>query len=481
LKDRAPGSLLLPMIRQGLPLALGMASHALFNLVDLLLVGRLGADAVAGVHVATTINFLPMILGNGISIATMSVLARRVGSGDMTRARELSSRWQMLMPLLGIAVGVLGALLVYPCVDLQGVEGRARDIGVHYLLVTNLGTVTMFVVMQTTASMRALGESLMPFALLFGCNVLNLLLDVVLLFGWDAMAIPAFGAPGAAYATVIARAAAAGIGLWWLSRPGCGLRLRWVSLRGGRAEQMEVLRLGLPQSLQMLMREVAVVALTRIAGDLGGQSAIVALGVTTRLDTLVLFAAMGFASAATTVVGLSCGAGRFDAARRACRWAGLCAFVFSAMLVLTFLTWAKPIIALFVEEADASVIAAGVLYLSIAALGHPFASVCLALTGGFTGAGRVLPPVVLDLIGFAGLLLPATIAVASFVDTAGLGSIWWIFAGVNVLLAAAYWVYLERARWMLPRVSPGTPDRVDSQGADADCEPRGSTRRARSR
>ena len=64
---------------------------------------------------------------------------------------------------------------------------------------------------------------------------------------------------------------------------------------------------------------MTVIALTRIAGDLGGQDAIVALGVTTRLDTMVLFSALGFASAATTLAGRCYGAREFE--RKSWDWA----------------------------------------------------------------------------------------------------------------------------------------------------------------
>ena len=53
------------MLKQGLLLAIGLLSHAMFNIVDLLLIAELDDPAaLAGVHVATNINFLPMIMGN---------------------------------------------------------------------------------------------------------------------------------------------------------------------------------------------------------------------------------------------------------------------------------------------------------------------------------------------------------------------------------------------------------------------------------
>lgn len=443
------GSLFPVVLGQGLVLALGMASHALFNIVDLVLIGFLGDPAsIAGVHVATTIHFIPMILGNGVTAATISILSRALGAGDMARAREFSSRSQLLMLALGLAMGGIGALLVVPSVELQGVTGRARDIGNHYLLVSQLGTVTMFVLMQTTATMRALGEAWMPFALLVGANVLNLGLDWVLLFGVEDLEIPAFGAPGAAYATVIGRGIAAVAGVLWLRRPGYPLRLTWVSLWGGRrGTAREILWLALPQSMQMLVRAFAIIGLTRIAGELGGQDAIVALGVTTRLDSMVLFSAAGFASAATAIAGRNVGAGRPARARRACRIAGLAAMALGMAMVAGFAMSAAPVMALFLPSTAAGAIAAGVEYLHVAALGQPFAAFCIAVSGGVNGGGRMVPPMLLDLLGYLGLLLPACILTAASFPGVTLRTIWWVFVVCNMCIALLYWRYLERGRW----------------------------------
>lgn len=443
------GPLLPVVLGQGLVLALGMASHALFNIVDLVLIGFLGDPAsIAGVHVATTINFIPMIVGNGVTAATISILSRALGAGDMERAREFSSRSQLLMVALGLAMGGLGALLVVPSVDLQGVTDRAREVGIHYLLVTQLGTVTMFVLMQTTATMRALGEAWMPFALLVGANVLNLALDWVLLFGVESLGVPAFGAPGAAYATVIGRGLAAVAGVLWLRRPGYPLRLTWVSLWGGRrGTGREILWLGLPQSLQMLVRAFAIIGLTRIAGELGGQDAIVALGVTTRLDTMVLFSAAGFASAATAIAGRNVGAGRPDRARRACRLAGFAALALGAAMVAGFAAWADTLMGLFLPSSAGGAIAAGVEYLHVAALGQPLAAFCIAVSGGVNGGGRMVPPMLLDLLGYLGILLPACIVAAATLPDVTLRTIWWVFVACNVAIALLYGRYLERGRW----------------------------------
>ncbi|MFN6195025.1 MAG: hypothetical protein ACK5BN_14530, partial [Planctomycetota bacterium] len=75
---RSPGG---SVLVQGLPLALGLASHAAINLVDLAMVGRLGGAAVQAAHVGSTWNFLPMIVGNCVSTALLAHASRLLGAG----------------------------------------------------------------------------------------------------------------------------------------------------------------------------------------------------------------------------------------------------------------------------------------------------------------------------------------------------------------------------------------------------------------
>lgn len=441
------------VLRQGFPMAIGMACHALFNLVDLWMVGDFGEDAVAGAHCATTINFLPMIVGNGISVATMALMAQEIGAGRIERARRISTVSQFAMLALGLVLGALGALLAVPSIDLQAVDGAARAIGVEYLVATSIGTVTMFALMQCTATMRANGEAAAPFALLVGANGLNLWLNVPFMHGWDACGIPALGAVGAAWASTVARALACVAGWLWLARSAHPLRLRIADLRRGLAPDFprlarSVTELALPQSVQMLARVAPVVLLTRFAGSIAGNPAITALGVTTRLDTLVLFGSIGFASAATAVAGRNIGAGRRERASRTGWQAGAQACVFAAVVIGVLAWYAPSLIDVFVDRVGGAVREAGTQYLRIAAWGHPLAAFCIAAGGAVNGAGRSIPPMLFDLAGLFLLFLPAGSMLVSFAAEPALVGLWTIVVVTQGALLVAYAVYLWRGRWL---------------------------------
>jgi len=396
----------LAVLLQGLPLAIGLASHAVINLVDLAMVGRLGDDAVQSAHVATTWNFLPMIVGQCVSTALLAQLSQQLGRGDLDGARRRNVRAQMFMLWLGLGMSIASALPAALQVDAVGVTGDVRSAALHYLIVSNLGCLPMFVMMQTTAAMRAAGEALAPLAVLLGANVINLGLDIVLLFGWPQLGIPSVGVVGAAYASVVSRSIAAGFAIWWLRRP--SHQLPWRRTAGDAvAVAGPLLRDAWPQSVQILLRALVVVALTVIVQQHFGDDVTVSLGVTTRLDTLVLFSSLGFANAATAFAGRAVPAGRVWNARLAGVWAALQSMAFGAGFVWYYDSQCETVLRWFLPEPSQVTERATGTYFGIAAWSQVLGAGALGAIGAVQGAGWMRAPMLVDLLAFglAGTLL----------------------------------------------------------------------------
>lgn len=427
----------------GLPLALGLASHAMVNLVDLLLVGQLGEEAIRAAHVATTWNFLPMLVGNCISTALLARLSRRIGAGDFVGARQLHVRAQWFMLWFAVAISIVTALPASGMVALTGLSGAVADDAVHYLVVSNLGCLPMFVLMQTTAAMRAAGESAVPLCLLVLANVLNLVLDLILLFGWDTIGVPAVGVVGAAYATAAARTVAAALAFLWLWR-----RRHLLSLRDVPPSRVPValplLHDSWPQALQIGLRASLVVALTVVVQRGFGDAPTAALGIATRLDTVVLFAALGFANAATAYAGRVVASGRHGDARAAGLWAAVMAGGLGVLVVLLLQAGSRLLVGVFLPDAAPEVLEATDLYLTTAAWGQVFGAAALGAIGAVHGAGRMIAPLVVDVLGFA--VVFALLASSAFAG-AQLPTIYGGLVIGMVVVAALHGAFVAFGRW----------------------------------
>lgn len=459
--DLNRGSVLRRALGFGLPLALGMASHAAFNLIDLWIVGELGEDAVGGVHVAGTINFFPMILGNGVSVGAVALVAQRAGAGDKDDAHRAANLALQLMCGLGVALGLLFWAFAGPmCAALQ-VRGEQLRIGTEYLEVMSLGTITMYLVMHVTGMLRAVGNAFWPVVILFGSNALNIVLDVLLIWGWDpfgipALSLPALGAPGAAWASVLSRLVGALFGFWicWrgrgVVRPGfalpreLGRRLRFL------------VRIGVPQSVQMFVRASLILTMTAIAGVVGGDAATAALGISTRLDSFLLFAGLGWASAATAMVGQALGAANGGRCRGTARLIAWLAALMALLLGLAYWIFPETLLGAFVASPSEELLRIGGEYLRIVAFAHPAAAASIVLAGAMNGAGRSVLPMLLDGLTIGLLAQPLFWLWWEFEQPYGLAGAWSIVVAGNVALLGLYGLAMRSGRW-LPDKLAGEP------------------------
>lgn len=455
--DLSRGRVIGKILSFALPLALGMASHAAFNLVDLFIVGRLGEDAVAAVHLAGTINFFPMILGNGISVGSVAVIAVLLGQMLEDRARRVANLSLWLMMATSAVLGLACYLAAQPLVEFQAGTGVSLQLGTEYLEIASLGTFTMFLLMHVTGVLRAMGNARWTVVLLIGANGLNIVLDVVLIFGVEPLGIPALGVAGAAWASVSSRAVGGIVGLLLLARRDCPLTPGWA-MPAVKAEALRrIAWLGVPQSMQMFVRASLILTMTRIAGRLAGSTAQAALGVTTRLDTFILFAAVGWASGATAMVGQCAGKG-LHARCQAIAWAtsgfaGVLAFFAG----LVFAVGSRPLCLLFVPGASEELLGHGLLYLTILAFAHPAASTSLVLAGAWNGAGHSFKPMLLDVVAIGMVLQPALWIWEWGGAAGGLGTCWTLVLAANWLLLSLYCRSMRGSDWA---VAAGTPAKL---------------------
>jgi Na+-driven multidrug efflux pump len=254
------------------------------------------------------------------------------------------------------------------------------------------------------------------------------------------------------------RGLGAGLGLWVLGRANHPLRLGYQAPFASREQLRGLLSIGLPNALQMLVRAVTVIGLTGLVGSLAGTPALDALGVCTRLDTVLLFGTAGFGAAATVAVGQALGAGDSARALRAARATATWAVATAVMVVLAIAWSAVLLLRGMVPAASEPIsyqnyVELGTSYLRIAAWAHPFGAVALAVTGAVNGAGVAVPPLVLDLLVYGCLLCPVALLMGSVGTGLELRFLWGVVVGAHVVLAAAYLWFLERGQW-LPGRSP---------------------------
>jgi putative MATE family efflux protein len=466
----------LAVMRFGAPLALGMGLQTAFNLVDAFVISRLGegvaGPALGAIGICDQLAALGTIVSYGLSVATATLVSRKAGAGDHAAVKEIAWQSMLVIATLSLLFGLLGLFGArFLLHTLVGAKGEVTHLGVPYLRVMLGGSFTIFFLMHLTTVQRALGSSKTPVSLLVASNVLNFVLAVVLVYGpgdrpavfsWgrpiaQLLHIPRMGLMGAAWATVIARAAAL-IPLTAVLMKRFDLFRNGSRLAAHKQTILSIIRLGWPSSAQLVVRILAMLVthslVARAFTTPTDQSATTALGIVFRLETMALFVGLGWGSAAQTFVGQNLGAHNLERAKQSGWYAALYNAAMMAVLALTYMRYGQTIVGFF--DSDPEVLRPALSYLTWVGASYVGLGIGIVLGSAIQGAGATLRALLLDTLVIFGFQLPMSILFVLSNGATYVG-LWRIVALTYVLFALVYVVSYWRGRFLDGALASATP------------------------
>jgi Na+-driven multidrug efflux pump len=209
----------------------------------------------------------------------------------------------------------------------------------------------------------------------------------------------------------------------------------------------QMVRIGLPNAISMVLFPVVYMVLVRIPAAYGDHQ-VAALRIGHTVEGMSFFLAIGVSQATATLVGQNLGAGK---PARAARFAWASAGLVSAVVALfsvAFYFWAEPIAAVF--DPQAATVAAGAVYLRILAVSQVFMGLEIVFGGGFNGAGNTGPPTMVAVpLNLARIPLAYWLA-----DSLGWGvaGVWWAISGTSIVKGALMTGLFSLGRWSRQRV-----------------------------
>lgn len=408
--------------------------ETLLGIVDTALVAGLGTAAIAGVGTGLQIMFFLLAALSALSVGSSILVAQAIGALDSERASRIARQSLLWSVLLSVPLALVGLGLAHPLIRLFGLTPEVTRIGADYFRVT-MGTVVVLVALIIGGGvLRGAGDSRTPMMVTAVANVLNVALAYGLIYGhWG---LPALGAVGSAWATFFARAVALALMLHalWKGRNGITIAGRW-GWRPDWSVAREVLKLGVPASVEQLLMATAFLVLTILVARLGTDT-FAAMRISMSALSLSFLPGIGFSMAATALVGQSIGAQRLrlgaDVARVATTWA---AIWMSTMGALIFLC-ATPIMHLFTQQSD--VVRIGAAGLRIVALTQPFWAVGMVQSGALRGTSDTRTPLLISTAGMWTTVLLVWLGL-KFAG-GGLVTVWGAFLITSPVTAAASWL-----------------------------------------
>ena len=380
------------------PIMLSMLMQAVYNLVDSVFVAQISGQAFLALSYAYPIQTLMIAFCSGFGVAFSAMLSKRLGEGDLPGAN--SCVFHGLLFFLGNWVlFLLFGLLAAPAY-LRGCTGTAAVVGTgtDYLRVCCCLSIGMCMQFPLERVLQSTGHPT-GFMIIQGSGaVINLILDPILIFGFD------MGVTGAAVATVIGQITGALIGLCLVRRIRRQLPLspRHVRLQSRLAT--EFARIAAPAVLMQSLASLMSLGLNAIL-TLWSETAVWVLGVYFKLQSFVFMPVFSINNGLISIISYNYGAGRRDRVAEANRFGLQVALAIS--LLGTALLWlgAGPLLACF--QAGPQALAMGVPALRMTALAFPVAAVSIILSASFHSLDHSRYSLCVSLLRYIVVLLPA--------------------------------------------------------------------------
>lgn len=198
------------ILRLTLPIMIQNAISNFVGLLDNLMIGRLGTNALSGVSIANQMMFIYYLLLFGATAGAGIFTAQYHGMKNVEGVRE-TFRFKLVLNLILSALAAVCFVFfgeIFISMFLHG-EGLAKDaamtlqIGKSYLIIMIISMLPHSIAMAYAGTLRDIGETSAPMRASFAAVIVNLIGNYILIYGY--LGFPALGARGAAIATVISR------------------------------------------------------------------------------------------------------------------------------------------------------------------------------------------------------------------------------------------------------------------------------------
>ena len=235
------------LIKLALPMIFSVLVSSLYNIVDSVFVGRIGSNALTAISLGAPISSLMVELSFGVAVGVNAMLSRRLGEKNAKAVSRTAGQGFLLMGavyLVCLAFGLTGVEAFY---RIQTSEAEIIALGSQY---TRIVTICSFGLLLQTLVERLLsstGKTKGAMAVLLTGAVTNMILDPILIFGWQSL--PAMGMAGAAIATVIGQCAAGAVGLAINLKVNHEIPLRARSFRPDLRTMKEIMTIAVPTTL----------------------------------------------------------------------------------------------------------------------------------------------------------------------------------------------------------------------------------------
>lgn len=191
------------LLRLGMPLAMQQLLATVLNMIDTVMIGRLGEAQIGAVALGNQVFFLLMLFLFGVGSGSAVFTAQYWGNGDVAGVKRMLGLGLLIAVVGASAFNIVALTAPRTVLSLYSLDPVVLSFGARYLRIVSLSYVMTAITLTFTNVLRSVGNTKLPLAASLVSIVLNTLLNYLLIFGVGPF--PVLGVAGAAIATTLAR------------------------------------------------------------------------------------------------------------------------------------------------------------------------------------------------------------------------------------------------------------------------------------
>ncbi len=382
------------MLSIALPMMIGMTAHMFLNIIDGVFVSRLGMDeSLAVLNYGFPFFYLIFAIFNGLTTGATSTIARLLGAKEKSKAENTQSQ----IVWVALAIFVI-FIMIYPFIlpvylTSQKASALSSALTHTYLNTLFLGVPFLIVALLGGSGLRAEGNTrTMMTGMMLG-TLINIIIAPFLIFShfhfmgveWKGLGL---SVAGAGYASTVSNLITAVVVLSIYIRKGTALKfIVWPNWKD-KSGLVDAFKVGLPSILSQSLIGVNIFILTKFATQFG-PSAVAAIGIGSRLESLAVFPALSIMVAILSLVGQNFGAKKYDRVEKSVRMGLLSGFIVLSIVGALVHFFRHSLIQNF--HPDAATLISADHYIGVTTMGYCFVGLSIISSGAFQGLGRGLP------------------------------------------------------------------------------------------
>ena len=307
-KDLTNGNVTRQLLVFAFPLFISNALQAVYNIVDMVVVGRfIGGAGMSAVSIGGDLLHLLTFVSMGFASAGQVIIARHVGERRMKEVSETIGTLFTFLLSASVTIAVICFLLRYPLLNALNTPAESYSYAMDYLVTCIAGLVFIYGYNIVSAILRGMGDSRRPFVFVAIAAILNIILDLVFVVVFHMEVF------GAALATVIGQGVSFISSLIYLfvkrQSFGFDFKLKSFAIKGRVLKPLVLL--GIPMAIQSAAVNFSKVLLMSWI-NLEGVIYSALAGIFNKINVVSGVVSMSFTAAGSSMVGQNLGARKYE-------------------------------------------------------------------------------------------------------------------------------------------------------------------------